>query len=159
MHSFAKYAAVSLLFTTVACGVSALGLAVAADTFAGAPAQGESDVDVAAVARPAPAGTAPTSELLGSTPGAAIADETRPKRTGKWVEVVDAVNMREGPSSANPVIKVQLAGTKLRVTSRQDGWVEVAEPSGGDAGWVYERYVKPIEPSSRRAEIEETAIR
>jgi Bacterial SH3 domain len=159
MHSFAKYAAVSLLFTAAACGASALGFAVAGDTFVRAPTRSESDAEVAAVAQYAPVETRPTSELLGSEPRAVIADQTRRKRKGTWVEVVDAVNMRAGPSSANPVIKVQFTGTKLRVTSHQDGWVQVAEPRSGDVGWIYGTYVRPIEPISRRAEIEETATR
>ena len=76
-----------------------------------------------------------------------------------WVEVVDAVNMRLGPSSANAVIKVQLAGTKLEVASREGKWVEVIEPATGGTGWVFDDYLKPVAPASRRAEAAETTIR
>ena len=86
-----------------------------------------------------------------------IAQEAEERQS--WVEVVDAVNMRQGPSSANAVIRVQLAGTKLRVESREGQWVEVSEPDSGETDWVFDAYVKSIAPASRRAEAAETTIR
>lgn len=157
MHQSAKYAAVSSVFAAVACGVVALGFSIAGHTFAGSAQQAETKVSAAARSTPDEP-VKLTSALLGSEP-VALADKPGTKRGGDWVKVVDAVNMRAGPSSSNPVMKVQLTGAKLRVASRQDGWVKVVEPDTGKKGWVYGKYVTAIEPISRRAEIEETAIR
>jgi uncharacterized protein YgiM (DUF1202 family) len=72
---------------------------------------------------------------------------------GEWVEVTDAVNMRSGPSSANPVLQVHLKGAHLRVASRNGKWIEVVDPNTSREGWVYEKFVKPITPTSRQADL------
>ncbi|WP_169823001.1 SH3 domain-containing protein [Methyloligella halotolerans] len=104
----------------------------------------------------------PTSPLLGraaKTAGSTAdagdaADPSAPGRTGRdWVEVVDAVNMRSGPSSANPIVEVQLAGAQLQLSERDGGWIRVVEPNSGAEGWVYEKYVKRISPASARAQL------
>jgi len=151
VHHTAKYAAFSSLLFVVACGASAFGLSVAGKLFA---PQASSERPVAQTAEMARATQSrPQSALLGSDPERVSAARQ------DWVEVVDSVNMRQGPSSANAVIKVQLAGTKLRVASRDGKWVEVVEPKTGGTGWVFDDYVKPVAPASRRAEAAETAIR
>jgi len=101
-------------------------------------------------------GHVPTSPLLGRAQeelvAIAAADDQR-QREGEWVEVTDAVNMRSGGSSSDPVIKVQIEGKRLRVASRDGGWVEVVEPETEVIGWVYERYVKLIDPESQQARL------
>jgi SH3-like domain-containing protein len=89
----------------------------------------------------------------GDSPSAAAEDDDK-----EWVEVIDAVNMRSGPSSAKPVLRVQMAGARLQVASRDGRWVEVVEPDTGQRGWVFERHVKLVEASSRRAAIAGTEI-
>lgn len=100
-------------------------------------------------------GHAPTSPLLGRVPEEPVLsaddDSQRQRRDDEWVEVTDAVNMRSGDSSSDPVIKVQLEGERLRVASRNGDWVEVVEPETELTGWVYERYVKPVQPESKQA--------
>ena len=154
MHHTAKYAAFSSLLFVAACGASAFGLSVAGNFFA---PQASSERPVAQTAEMArTTQSRPQSALLGSDPERVARDSAARQ---DWVEVVDSVNMRQGPSSANAVIKVQLAGTKLRVASRDGKWVEVVEPKTGGTGWVFDDYVKPVAPASRRAEAAETAIR
>ena len=98
----------------------------------------------------------PASPLLGRAQeelvAIAAADDQR-QREAEWVEVTDAVNMRSGGSSSDPVIKVQLEGNRLRVASRDGSWVEVVEPETELTGWVYERYVKRIDPESQQARL------
>lgn len=154
MHHTAKYAAFSALLFVTACGVCALGFAVAGENFARAPGPGTQAAETMETARTTFA--RPQSALLGSNPER-VAHEAAARQ--RWVEVVDAVNMRQGPSSANAVIKVQLAGTKLQVASREGKWVEVIEPDTGGTGWVFDQFLKPIAPASRRAEAGETTIR
>lgn len=58
------------------------------------------------------------------------------------VEVIEAVNMRSGPSGSTPVIKVQLAGTRLHYAARHGNWIEVVDRESSARGWVYAKYVK-----------------
>ena len=161
MNSTTRCATVSSLFFVTACVVSMLGLTVAGKTFAPGelPAQDQSAVRTAALPKSEPAlepalGTSPTSHLVGAsapqTAKASAAPEARPRVA--WVEAVDSVNMRKGPSSRNPVIKVQRAGAKLRVASHDGQWVKVVEPKTGEQGWVYGEYVRRLERVSARGD-------
>jgi uncharacterized protein YgiM (DUF1202 family) len=154
VHPIAKYSAVSGFLLVTACGVCVLGLSLAGERFTPVPSPSASETETIASVRATKA--RPQSALLGSDPQR-VAQEAEERQS--WVEVVDAVNMRQGPSSANAVIRVQLAGTKLRVESREGQWVEVSEPDSGETGWVFDAYVKSIAPASRRAEAAETTIR
>jgi len=154
VHPIAKYSAVSGLLLVTACGVCLLGFSLAGESFAPVPSPSASETETIASVRATEA--RPQSALLGSDPQR-VAQEAEERQS--WVEVVDAVNMRQGPSSANAVIRVQLAGTQLRVESRDGQWVEVSEPDSGETGWVFDAYVKSIAPASRRAEAAETTIR
>lgn len=98
----------------------------------------------------------PTSALVGRVPeqevaSRIVADEAQGDTA--WVEVVDAVNMRSGSSSSDPVIKVQLEGERLRVASREGGWLKVVEPESGLTGWIYAQYAKPVDPDSKQASV------
>jgi hypothetical protein len=146
-----KYIGSTGLSILVSCLVVGLGFNLASERFYSirvqapppvSPADGEAG------------GLAPTSPLLGRVPDEQVltADaHNHPQRKEEWVEVTDAVNMRGGGSSSEPVIKVQLEGERLRVASRNGGWVEVVEPETELTGWVYERYVKPAQPESKQA--------
>ena len=141
MNHTAKYAAVTGLLFAGVCGLLALGFSVAGEGFARNPSAAAPVVETDALKRSPDAH--PSSPLLGADPER-VARELEARRS--WVEVVDAVNMRQGPSSANAVIKVQLAGTKLQVSSREGSWVEVVEPETGGTGWVFEAMSYPSPP-------------
>lgn len=160
MNAITKYAAVSAILLSVTGGVSALGLAAAGDLFAPSTPQDRPGLAVPSRAETEESiGRRPTSSLLGAEPAQIAEADSAPGGKGRWVEVVDAVNMRKGPSSANAVIKVQLAGARLRLASREGEWIQVIEPKTGGTGWVFEKFVKHIDPVSRRADAVETAIR
>jgi uncharacterized protein YraI len=74
-------------------------------------------------------------------------------RSGDWVTVVDAVNMRSNASSAALVLKVQSKGVRLRVLSRDGNWINVVEPGTSLQGWVYTKYVQSAEPDSRQTRL------
>lgn len=154
MNYTMRYAALSAFLFLLACGACALGFTVAGDYFSRPAA--EQEIARRTASLPSGAGSPPESPLLGADPDL-IARDVTPRH--HVVEVVDAVNMRQGPSSANAVIKVQIAGTTLQVASRQGKWVEVIEPETGGTGWVYGDYVKPVPPVSRRAEAADKMIR
>jgi uncharacterized protein YgiM (DUF1202 family) len=152
MNATTQYAALSAFLTMAAIGLAGLGFAVAGETFA----RGGSRLKVPTVEFAEHGPRDPQSALLGAKPDA-IARKLADMQ--EWVEVIDSVNMRQGPSSANPVIKVQLAGTKLRVASRDRRWVEVVTPETGDTGWVFGKHVKPIPSEQRRADAAKSTIR
>jgi uncharacterized protein YgiM (DUF1202 family) len=92
--------------------------------------------------------------LLGSKPEDIAQSSTEARdRNVDWVQVVDAVNMRSGASSAGSVIKVQPEGTRLRVVSRDGNWIQVVEPESELQGWVYETYVRSVAPTPQRARV------
>ena len=154
MDSKARYATVSFLLIAAACGASALAFFAAIDLFATTELSGSAHR----------LGAAPqavkllSSDLAGvnvrsvSEGNFALAAEGVAENE-EWIETTGAVNMRSGPSSANPAIRVQLEGAQLRVATRDGNWIQVVEPKTGQEGWVYDRLVKPVEPISRRAEV------
>ena len=105
----------------------------------------------------------PASELAGNIAAAAresSSDErdlpapNHAKAGGEWVEMTAAVNMRVGPSSGTRIIKVQQAGTRLRLTSRNNDWVEVEAPDSGEAGWIYSKFAAPIDAPRQSADLD-----
>lgn len=160
MSSISKYAAVTTAFVLATCGVSAFGFAVAADLFTPAAQNGNAEVALAAQDGSVSRGVKhPVSMLLGAKPAAVAAEDGEAAGEDRWVEVARAVNMRQGPSSASAVIKVQRAGTKLRVASHEGKWVQVVEPDTGGMGWVFETFVKSVSSGGRHADATETAMR
>jgi len=145
-----RYVAVTVAFLSTACFVCAIGFVVAPQAFLGSITD-KSEVPVTSHAPTEHASvTLPSSPLLGSKPKLLALSSGR---NGDWVEVVDAVNMRSGASSAEPVIKVQLEGARLRVVSRDDNWINVVEPESEQRGWVYKKYVRSVEPALKRARV------
>lgn len=155
-----RYALRASILAAAAVGSVALAMLAGVNLFA-------PDVPAALATAPAPAtlsgnapqsGSLPASHLAGTkfdpSEVLSVASPAEPDAAdGEWVEVVDAVNMRSGPSRSHPVVGTQREGVKLRVASREAGWVEVAEPGSGEAGWVYQRFVRPMEPGSRLVEL------
>jgi uncharacterized protein YgiM (DUF1202 family) len=161
-----RYLALTAAFFGTAGFVCALGLVFAPYAFLGSITS-QSEVR-AAFSAPTertsltsplmPPLTSPSSLLLGSKPEVAAQGFMEGSdRRGNWVEVVDAVNMRSGASSAEPVINVQLEGTRLRVVSRDDNWINVVEPESEQRGWVYNKYVRSVEPALKRARVADAA--
>ena len=149
-----QYVAVAVAFLVTACSTFAIGLAVAPHAFIGS-ITGQSEVRATLNAPTDRASlTSPSSTLLGSEPEVSAQEPIEVAgREHNWLEVVDAVNMRSGASSAEPLIKVQPEGTQLRVVPRVGNWIHVVEPESGLQGWVYKKHVqlaKPAELQSAR---------
>jgi hypothetical protein len=45
------------------------------------------------------------------------------------------------PYVSSPIIRFYPQGTALQVIDRQNGWVQVADPTSGEEGWVLEQYL------------------
>jgi len=148
-----KYVVVTVSFVLAVWLLGAIGINVAHNSFAGS-IEKKPELQVASnIINKQPKLTSPASKLLGSEPEGVEQNPVDTNRDYEWVEVTDAVNMRSGASSADPVIKVQLEGTQLRVVSRDGNWINVVEPGSGVQGWVYKKYVQLAEPAFRRARV------
>jgi len=85
------------------------------------------------------AGLLPVAQAK-STP-AQSASTTYP--TGEWTKVALAARVHSDASVSSPIISFYQAGTALQVLDRQNGWVQVADPTSGESGWVFEQYLAP----------------
>jgi hypothetical protein len=63
----------------------------------------------------------------------------------EWAKVVFAAKVHGDASVSSPILRFYQPGTALRVISRQNGWVQVTDPSSGEAGWVFEQYLVPTD--------------
>jgi hypothetical protein len=63
----------------------------------------------------------------------------------EWAKVVFAAKVHSDTSVSSPILRFYQPGTALRVISRQNGWVQVTDPSSGEAGWVFEQYLVPTD--------------
>jgi hypothetical protein len=63
----------------------------------------------------------------------------------EWLQTVGAVNVRASPSSNAETRKIVQKGLKLRVVGREGNWVQVADPVMNVEGWIYTRYLGPVE--------------
>lgn len=145
------FAKISIAFFTVIV-IATIGFILAGQTFMHSAGAGEANL--AALAEDPPIDR-PVSVLLGTVPDPASESAS----SKHWVEVVEDVNMRSGPSTADRIVKVQHEGARLKVSDRDGNWVQVIEPGSGTAGWIYERYVKGTAPSFRSAGSEVAHIR
>lgn len=55
-----------------------------------------------------------------------------------------ALNMRSGPGTSNPVVKVVHKGDTLTVIKRENGWIK-GETAQGNIGWISEKYTAPLQ--------------
>jgi uncharacterized protein YraI len=59
-----------------------------------------------------------------------------------------AARVHSGPSVSSPIIRFYPRGTALQVIDRENGWVQVTDPSSGESGWVLDQYLIAIEGRS-----------
>ena len=84
-----------------------------------------------------PASTSPAASLPMSEakPPSAQSDGTTYQPV-EWAKVVIAAKVHGDASVSSPILRFYQPGTALRVLSRQNGWVQVTDPSSGEAGWA-----------------------
>lgn len=72
--------------------------------------------------------------------GGSSSVQTRPADSSTYAIVTgSSVNLREGPSTNNPVMGQLTEGTRVRVLSVQNGWSQIASPLG--TGWMSSSYL------------------
>jgi Bacterial SH3 domain len=106
-----------------------------------------------------PASTSPAASLPMSEakPTSAKSDSTTYQPV-EWAKVVIAAKVHGDASVSSPILRFYQPGTALRVLSRQNGWVEVTDPSSAEAGWVFEQYLVPADgPTATQTAMETTS--
>ena len=99
------------------------------------PALASSSSQEASLALPK-AATTPVSPspVVGSTNSQSDGTAYQPV---EWAKATFAAKVHSGASVSSPTLGFYQPGTRLQVISRQNGWVQVADPSSGQRGWVY----------------------
>lgn len=59
-----------------------------------------------------------------------------------FIVIVDSLRVRSGPSKTSAQVFGLTAGTKVTVSSTENGWVLIMA-DGGRTGWVYGKFLRP----------------
>jgi SH3 domain-containing protein len=59
----------------------------------------------------------------------------------EWVRVGLAARVHREASVSSPTIRFYQPGTALQVVSRENGWVQINDPTSREGGWVLEQYL------------------
>jgi SH3-like domain-containing protein len=60
-------------------------------------------------------------------------------------KIILAARVHSRPYVSSPIIRFYSRGTALQVIDRQNGWVQVADLTSGEEGWVLEQYLVATE--------------
>src|SRR5262245_9601823 len=90
---------------------------------------------------PASTSRAPSSEAKPTTLGS----DGAAYRAMEWAKVVFAAKVHGDASVSSPTLRFYQPGTALQVVSRQNGWVQITDPTSGEPGWVFEQYLVPAD--------------
>jgi hypothetical protein len=71
------------------------------------------------------------------------ADE--PQTPAEWMETKTAVDMHAKAEQSSETVKVAEGGLKVRVTGRDNRWIQVTDPKSSTTGWIYDRFLKPAD--------------
>ena len=76
----------------------------------------------------------------------------------EWAKVVLAAKVHGDASVSSPTLRFYQPGTTLQVVSRQNGWVQIADPTSGERGWIFEQYLAPADdPTATQTAMATTA--
>ena len=63
----------------------------------------------------------------------------------EWVKVGLAARVHREASVSSPTMRFYQPGTALQVVSRENGWVQINDPTSREGGWVLEQYLVPTD--------------
>jgi hypothetical protein len=63
----------------------------------------------------------------------------------EWAKVILAARAHSVASVSSPTVRFYQPGAALQIISRQNGWVEVTDPTSREGGWVLEQYLMPVD--------------
>jgi hypothetical protein len=68
----------------------------------------------------------------------------------QWAEVVLPARAHSAASVSSPTVRRYRVGTKLKVIDRESSWIKVSDPTTGNQGWIYEKYLMLREGSDQK---------
>src|SRR5262245_2561711 len=63
----------------------------------------------------------------------------------EWAKVALTAKVHGDASISPATLRFYQHGTALQVVSRQNGWVQIIDPTSGERGWVFEQYLVPAD--------------
>ena len=63
----------------------------------------------------------------------------------EWAKVMLAARAHSEASVSSPTLRFYQPGAALQVISRENGWVQVTDPTSRENGWILEQYLVPID--------------
>jgi len=93
-----------------------------------------------------PTRSAPPS-VLADQKSAPTKDDAK-REAVEWVRMTRAVRLRSKASVSSPGFRLYPAGSKAQVVGRENGWVQLLNPTTQERGWVYHRYLASIDGPS-----------
>ncbi len=63
----------------------------------------------------------------------------------EWVKVMFAARVHREASVSSPTMRFYQPGTALQVVNRDNGWVQISDPTSREGGWVLEQYLVPTD--------------
>jgi hypothetical protein len=111
-----------------------------------------------AAVMPGPSHSNPSQHLNGvaaaeEKPASSQSDGTAYEPT-EWVRVTLAARLHSEASVSSPTVRFYQPGTALQVVSRENGWVQLTDPTSRERGWVLEQYLV----STDRPTVTQTAM-
>ena len=99
-------------------------------------------------------GTLPLSvQLDEQRPAIGQAAQTRPDLNEiELLKVNSAADIHSGPSALAERIGIAHAGAEVQVASRHSGWVQIIDPWSSRTGWIYSKFLAPLEIQSAPAD-------
>jgi hypothetical protein len=68
----------------------------------------------------------------------------------QWAEIVLPAKVHKAASVSSPTVRNYRVGTRLKVIGRKPGWIEVADPTTSDRGWIFEKYLMLKDGSGKK---------
>jgi hypothetical protein len=100
--------------------------------------------------RPAAAPRSVESSQNSAPPGGVAESQAFPEVSGtafmptESAKVTIAARVHSRPYVSSPIVRFYHRGTPLQVVDRENGWVQVADPTSGEEGWVLEKYLTDV---------------
>jgi uncharacterized protein YgiM (DUF1202 family) len=61
------------------------------------------------------------------------------------LQVNSVANIRSGPSASAEIIGIAHPGAEVQVALRDSGWVQIVDPWSSRTGWIYSKFLAPLE--------------
>jgi hypothetical protein len=82
---------------------------------------------------------------MAAKPETPVGGKKSEQQSEEWAEVSLAAKVHAAPSVSSPIVRYYRVGTRLKVIGRESEWVKITDPTSSKEGWIYEKYLAPID--------------